>query len=73
MNSSTISKTQVSDIFRTHEEQDDICNYLGFTISYADGSIENVVMEYQQDEFDMVMELMQHRRAEILDGLANGK
>jgi hypothetical protein len=60
------SQPKISEIYRSDNEQEGSSGLIGFTISYSDGTIENVVMEFQDDEIDYAIELMKLRRAKAL-------
>jgi len=47
-----VSKTRVSEIYTLSRDSEGECCFLGFTICFSDGTIENVTMEYHRDEFE---------------------
>jgi len=66
------AQTRISEIYITALEPDNEKCYLGFTISYPDGRIENITMEYHQDEFEQAMALMMIRRERAIKELQTG-
>lgn len=58
--------TKVSEIFTLSRESDENSCYLGFTICYPDGRIENITMDFHQEEYQQVLSLMQSRRTRAL-------
>jgi hypothetical protein len=63
------AQTRISEIYITALEPEYENCYLGFTISYPDGRIENITMEYHQDEFEQAMALMMIRRERAIKEL----
>jgi len=69
MKKKAVIPAQVSEIFSSYQESEDATCYLGFTISYPDGRIENVTMEYQREEFEQAIALMKIRRARAIKNI----
>ena len=69
MNSNSESKVQISDVYETDRDPDSGKGLMGFVITFPDGRIENLVLDYDTEDHDETLRRITQMRNNFISGL----